>query len=104
MSGKNFVKFKVAADKVIIAGDFNADRFLPQIKNEKLFSFLESGGFVDGWNGADLAERGTHPGNTRYPDSTLDYIFHRGFEKRLSRMLAPAEPISDHRLAVMVFE
>ena len=95
---------RCGAAKVLIAGDFNADRFQPQFKGERIFSALEADGFSDGWEGAALAERGTHPGNTRYPDSTLDYIFHRGFGKRVSRTLAPAEPVSDHRMVVMAFE
>lgn len=95
---------KVDADKVIIAGDFNADRFQPQFCGEKLFAMLEERGFKDGWDGAGVAERGTHPGNTRYPDSTLDYIFAKGFEKRTSRSLAPAEFVSDHRMVVMTFK
>lgn len=92
------------AEKVLIAGDFNADRFQRQFKDEPLFAMLERAGFSDGWEGSSRAERGTHPGNTRYPDSTLDYIFHRGFGRRISRTLALADPVSDHRLAVMVFE
>lgn len=94
---------KVCADKIIIAGDFNADRFQPQFSAESTFSLLAEKGFVDGWEGADISERGTHPGNTRFPDSTLDYIFSRGFGKRTSRSLAPAEFVSDHRMVVMSF-
>ena len=94
---------KVVADKVIIAGDFNADRFQPQFLGEKMFAMLEERGFKDGWDGASLSDRGTHPGSTRYPDSTLDYIFAKGFEKRTSRSLAPAEFVSDHRMVVMSF-
>ena len=92
------------AKKVLIAGDLNADRFQRQFKDEPIFPMLEKAGFSDGWEGVALAERGTHPGNTRYPDSTLDYIFHRGFRKCLSRTLAPLDFVSDHRLAVMEFE
>jgi len=92
------------AEKVLIAGDFNADRFQRQFKDERIFPMLERAGFVDGWEGAERAARGTHPGNTRYPDSTLDYVFYRGFTKCLSHRLAPAEPVSDHRLVVMAFE
>lgn len=92
------------AEKVLIVGDFNADRFQRQFKEERIFPMLEKAGFSDGWEGAALAERGTHPGNTRYPDSTLDYIYHLGFQKRTLRMLAPEAPSSDHRLVVMAFE
>lgn len=92
---------KVQADRFIIAGDFNADRFQPNFSGERIFPMLKSEGFLDGWEGASPDERGTHPGNTRFPDSTLDYIFHRGFGKTRSRKLAPANRVSDHRMVVM---
>ena len=95
---------RCGAAKVLIAGDFNADRFQGQFQGERLFPALAAAGFSDGWEGAALAERSTHPGSTRHPGSTLDYIFHRGFGRRVSRTLAPAEPVSDHRMVVMVFE
>jgi len=94
----------VVADKVIIAGDFNADHFQHQFQGEKLFSLLEAEGYTDGWSGATPGERGTHPGNTRYPDSTIDYIFHRGFGRLVARSLAPEEFVSDHRMVVMSFK
>lgn len=92
------------ADKILIAGDFNSDRFQKAFKNEKLFPLLESAGFKDGWDGASAEERGTHPGRGRYSDSTLDYVFHKGYGSRASRFLAPAVPLSDHRMLVMTFE
>ena len=92
------------ADKVLIAGDFNSDRFQMAFKSERIFHMLESAGFKDGWGDAPLAERGTHPGNTRYPDSTLDYVFHKGFSRCASRTLVRSVPVSDHRMLVMTFE
>jgi endonuclease/exonuclease/phosphatase family metal-dependent hydrolase len=91
---------KVDAEKVIIAGDFNSDRFQRQFKDEKIFVMLETAGFADGWKGAVAGERGTHPGNTRWPDSTLDYVFHKGFGELALRTLAPVHPVFDHRMAV----
>lgn len=91
---------KAGASKLIIAGDFNSDRFQKQFKDEKIFTLLETAGFADGWNGAAKEERGTHPGNTRWPDSTLDYVFHKGFNRVEARRLAPEHPVSDHRLAI----
>ena len=85
----------------IIAGDFNADRFQPQSMNEPIFPLIEDAGFTDSWLSSAPSERGTHPGNTRYPDSTLDYIFHRGLPLSKSRRLAPASDVSDHRLFVV---
>ena len=95
---------KVDAAKTLIVGDFNADRFMPQFKSEKIFLLLEADGFLDGWMGAAAEERGTHPGSNKFPDSTLDYIFHRGFAKRISRTLAPNDFVSDHRMVVMAFK
>ena len=95
---------KVGAAKVLVAGDFNADRFMPQFQGEKAFAFLEAEGYSDGWEGAALTERGTHPGNTRYQDSTLDYIFQRGFAKRTLRRLVAEDFVSDHRMVVMAFK
>jgi endonuclease/exonuclease/phosphatase family metal-dependent hydrolase len=89
------------AGAVIVAGDFNADRFQPQFMNEPIFTLLEDAGFTDCWLGSQPAERGTHPGSTRYPDSTLDYIFHRGLPRPKWRRLAPASTVSDHRMVVV---
>lgn len=95
---------RCGADKILIAGDFNSDRFQKAFKDERIFPMLESAGFKDGWEGAALSERGTHPGNTRYPDSTLDYVFYKGFSRVSARSLAPAVPVSDHRMLVMLFD
>lgn len=92
------------ADKVLIAGDFNSDRFQKAFKDERIFPMLESAGFKDGWASVSLAERGTHPGNTRYPDSTIDYVFYKGFSGCAYRALAPSVPLSDHRMLIMSFE
>jgi len=89
------------AGKIIIAGDFNADRFQREFAEERIFTLLDDDGFTDGWRGEGLPGRGTHPGSGRYPDSTLDYVFHKGFEGTASRRLAPFEPVSDHRMVVM---
>ena len=92
------------ADKILIAGDFNSDRFQKAFKDERMFPMLESAGFKDGWEGTDPSERGTHPGNSRYPDSTLDYVFYKGYSRCASRFLAPAVPVSDHRMLTMDLE
>ena len=92
------------ADKILIAGDFNSDRFQRAFKDERIFSMLESAGFKDGWEGTDPSQRGTHPGSSRYPDSTLDYVFYKGYSWCASRFLAPIAPVSDHRMLTMKFE
>lgn len=95
---------KCGASKVIIAGDFNADRYHRPFKGERMFALLDSAGFSDGWEGSEKSERGTHPGSSRYPDFTLDYVFHKGFSRLTYRHLAPIEPVSDHRMVVMSLE
>lgn len=95
---------KCGADKIIIAGDMNSDRFQAAFKDERIFSLLESSGFKDGWQGVEPSARGTHPGGARYPDSTLDYIFHKGFSRCTSQSLAPSFPVSDHRMVIMSLE
>ena len=92
------------ADKVLIAGDFNSDRFQKAFRGERLFTALESAGFKDGWESVAPSERGTHPGTARYPDSPIDYVFHKGFSRCSFRVLAPSVPLSDHRMLVMSFE
>ena len=92
------------ADKIIIAGDFNSDRFQKNFKDEKIFIMLESEGYADGWKDAASSERGTYPGRGRYPDSTLDYVFQKGYGKCVSYALAPLVPLSDHRMAIMEFK
>jgi len=88
-------------EKFVVAGDFNADAFGRQFAEERTFAQLTEAGFANCWEGVSLQERGTHPGNTRYPDSTLDYVFTRGFGGFASRSLAPAVPVSDHRMVVV---
>ena len=92
------------AAKVLIAGDFNPDRFQKAFKDERIFAMLESEWFKDCWEGASLSERGTHPGNTRYQDSTLDYVFYKGFAQCFSHSLVPSIPLSDHRMLVVALE
>lgn len=92
------------ADKILIAGDFNSDRFQRAFKDERIFSMLESAGFRDAWEGTDPSQRGTHPGSSRYPDSTLDYVFYMGYSRCASRFLVPVALVSDHRMFTMKFQ
>ena len=92
------------ADKILIAGDFNSDRFQKAFKDERIFPALEAAGFKDGWEGTAPSQRGTHPGSTRYPDSTLDYVFYKGYLRCTSQFLAPIAFVSDHRMLTMKFE
>ena len=90
--------------KVVVAGDFNADFFAADYAAEATFRNLLEAGFSNCWDGAPLSERGTHPGRFRWPDSTLDYVFHRGFARQTMRRLSPQVPLSDHRMAWVELE
>ena len=84
--------------RIILAGDFNTDPFSGVFKGERTVDLLTEAGFVNCFKGMPLEARGTHPGNMRYPDSTLDFIFHRGFAGQSGCELSPAIPMSDHRM------
>ena len=84
--------------RILLAGDFNTDPFSGAFGEERTISMLSDAGFVNCFEGMPLEARGTHPGNTRYPDSTLDFIFHRGFVGQSDCGLSPSVPLSDHRM------
>ena len=81
---------------VIIAGDFNADRFSKSFEKDTLFQTLLDAGFVDAFEGVPKDGRITHPGSGRHAGSTLDYIFIRGCRVESPPKVVPALRISDH--------
>jgi len=81
---------------VIVAGDFNADRFAKSFAKDTIFQTLEKAGFVDSFEGVPLEGRITHPGRGRYTGSTLDYIYMRGCQVESPPKVIPALRISDH--------
>ncbi len=81
---------------VIIAGDFNADRFAKSFDKETIFQSLEKAGFVDAFEGVPQDGRLTHPGKGRFTGSTLDYIYMRGCRVESPPKVIPALRISDH--------
>ena len=87
-----------AVTRIVIAGDFNTDPTSPRHAAEKTVSILTDAGFANCFAGLPLDRRGTHPGNTKYPDITFDYIFHRGFSSAAEPVLASEVPLSDHRM------
>lgn len=85
--------------RILLAGDFNTDPFSGQFEGERTLSILADAAFADGFDGVPPEARGTHPGNQRFPASTLDFIFHRGFSRPSAGCdLSPAVPLSDHRM------
>lgn len=81
---------------VIIAGDFNADRFSKSFEKDTMFQTLLDAGFVDAFEGVPKDGRITHPGSSRHAGSTLDYIFMRGCGVESPPKVIPALRISDH--------
>ena len=81
---------------VVIAGDFNADRFSPEFASEPLFKVLDAAKFVDSFDGLDASKRITHPGRGRGAGSTLDYIVSRGLSPQGPPVIVPALRVSDH--------
>lgn len=82
----------------VIAGDFNTDPFGGEFADEHTIRILESGGFRDCFSGLPLSARGTHPGNTRYPDSTLDHFLCKDLEIVGKPRLSKSVELSDHRM------
>jgi len=88
--------------RIVIAGDFNMDPFSRRYRDEKTAHILESESFANCFAGLPLKMRGTHPGAKSYPDSTLDFFFHRGFKRSDVPTLSPEVALSDHRMIWMV--
>ena len=81
---------------VVIAGDFNADRYAKDSEKETLFKTLSEASFVDVFEGVSPEGRATYPGRGRRKDGTLDYIMLRGLEVDGPPLVVPATGISDH--------
>ena len=79
---------------VVIAGDMNADKWGRGFEQERIFSDLESAGFVNLLELLPSGRRGTHP-SERYGDSALDYVFVRGASGSDVRIV-PNDNLSDH--------
>ena len=89
---------------VLIGGDFNADPSSPRYGDERTAAILIEAGFKDGWGGVPLSERVTHPGSRRNPDSTIDFVYGKGFKACTMHTADPEIPLSDHRMAWFMFE
>lgn len=82
---------------VVIAGDFNADRFSKEFSGETIFRTLDAAKFLDAFEGMEASQCVTHPGRgSKGAGNVLDYVYHRGFEKSGEVVICPALRISDH--------
>ncbi|HQL51522.1 MAG TPA: hypothetical protein PLR91_10070, partial [Kiritimatiellia bacterium] len=68
--------------RFVIAGDFNTNIDEPAYLSEGTIRSLLEAGFRDGFEGLDKKDRVTLPASGPYPDTTFDYIFHKGFGSR----------------------
>ena len=81
---------------VVIAGDFNADRYAKASEKETIFQTLSEAKFVDVFEGVLPEDRATYPGRGHRKFSTLDYIMYRGLKADGPPLVVPASGISDH--------
>ena len=92
-----------AARPVIIAGDFNADRWDAAFASERLFTILEEGGFADVLALAPPDARGTCPSKT-WGYKAYDYIMVRGLPVSAAPRVVPSDGLSDHRAVFVRLE
>lgn len=81
---------------MIIAGDFNADKWSPAFASETIFKSLEDAGFQNPLERISPVLRVTHPGSGRFGDSVLDYVFLRALDFVGNPLVVPAGEVSDH--------
>lgn len=86
---------------VIIAGDFNADRWRAEFADETIFEQLEKAGFDNPLADLPAASRATYP-SRRHGDSTLDYIMLRGMRVLRNPLIESSGSISDHDAVLML--
>ena len=90
-----FIRLASDEDHVILAGDFNADKWRKSFAAETIFVSLEGAGYANLLELLPPKGRGTHP-NKRYGDSALDYIMTKGFDSAAMPFLEPNDQLSDH--------
>lgn len=81
---------------VIIAGDFNADKWADASGKEKIFGMLEKEGYKNALDGASAENRRTYGKSGRFKGAALDYVMARGFAFLSAPEVFPAEDVSDH--------
>ena len=84
-----------AARPVVIAGDFNADRWREEFADERMFGEFDAAAFTNVVAALPPDSRGTHP-HKRYGDSSLDAIYLRGGTMRELPFVGDSDGLSDH--------
>ncbi len=81
---------------VIVAGDFNADKWAKSFAAETIFTDFEKAGFTDPLEQLSASDRVTHPGKGKWGNSVLDYVLLRGVKAQEPPVIVSAEGVSDH--------
>ncbi len=81
---------------VVIAGDFNADKWGKEFAKEEIFVDLEAAHFINPLELLPPEKRVTYPGKGKWGNSALDYIFLRGLEPQGAPVIGSAAGVSDH--------
>ena len=81
---------------VIVAGDFNADKWSKRFSLDRLFTVLEEAGFMNTLELMPASLRVTYPGSGKWGNSALDYIMLKALEPCGPPFTVSAEGISDH--------
>ena len=81
---------------VIVAGDFNADKWSKRFSLDRLFTVLEEAGFMNTLELMPSSLRITYPGRGKWGNSALDYIMLKSLEPCGPPFTVSAEGISDH--------
>ena len=89
---------------VVIAGDFNADRWGADSGTYAVFGPLEKAGFGNPLRTLDEKERWTHFGKGKWPNSALDYVMTRGVTPVGDPATAACREVSDHRALFVLVE
>ena len=89
---------------VVIAGDFNADRWKKEFAGDDIFKTLEKGGFRNVLSSVGPEERITFPRRGKFGGSTLDYIMVRGLAAEGDPFVAAAGSVSDHNPVFVVLD
>ena len=87
---------------VIIAGDFNTDKWRKEFAAETIFNTLEKHHYLNALEFVPADRRGTHP-HKRYGDSVLDYIVSLGFSLAKDPEIVPNDLLSDHYAVISLW-
>ncbi len=91
---------------VIVAGDFNCDKWSGDFSGEQTLDMLSAAGFSTGMDSTPASKRETYAKRGKWKGATLDYIFYRGFSSVSANgaMVVESDGISDHNAVFEIVE